>query len=196
VTVVSPELAPPIRPILIALLLGGCGGDAPRAERVATADSAQVGARDSVVTMVRTATGNGELTVENVRFTESGVWTHTIRVDGRVLREEEFASASVDRVWERPAFAPDASVVLIQVEPGGNACMWRYHLALLRAGRPAAITDAFGTCADPDSVWVAGRALRMRFPAFITPSMNRDGIDPGPPTTWMYREGRLREEEG
>jgi hypothetical protein len=187
--------------LLIPTVLAACSRDT-------AADSLAVGAvhtlapvvvaqPDSVAAVIsREATRDGELTITEVRYAGTRSRTYIVRADGRVLHVEELAEAAgAARVWERPAFQSDGSVALVWVNPGGNACPSLYHLVTLRAGRAPAITPAFGTCIDPDTVWMEGDALRMRFSDYAPLSVQMwSDYRRDPPTTWAYRRGALREE--
>lgn len=177
---------------LLALALAGCADGAPRKEQALVADTAQ-SADSTVATTQRVRTANGVLTVDEVRYGDGSSRAHILRVDGQVLHADEATEAmSIDTVWERPAFAPDASVARFGVNPGGNACSARYRIATLRAGHPPVLSDEFGTCNAPDSTWIEDGALRMRFPRW---QHGTDTLPPGPPTTWIFRGGQRLESE-
>jgi hypothetical protein len=120
----------------------------------------------------------------------TGRWR--VLVDGREVLSEQTENISISQVLP----TREATLVLLEVTPGGVACEVTYRVLELHYGQPARITDEFGTCAAPPHVRLVRGRLRVYtdywLPLYIgVMDPQPPGVRPEPSRLDEFRDGRM-----
>lgn len=164
----------------LALLLIAAGASGTYAQQVP----------QKVTASLTTAAGELRLVQIGDEETSSDI-VHFVQLDGKTIGKIGERHVGIHAYF---AGMEAGDIIVLSAASGGNGCPSLFHVVQIESPEMHLMTEEFGDCSETPTITREGDQITLRFGGHHRLSQSTEpGFRPPPPTTYVFRAGRLRE---
>lgn len=161
-----------------------------RAQEVRKQENLNIAVKVETVDSIQTGAG----TLALVRTGEPDELKMELRLNGRKVEEVEAMYAGFKAYFRE---LDSGEVVVMWASEGGSACPAQFRVIRVVGEGKVAVTEEFGDCGDSPTITlqlIPDEELTFRFQGYYRLAQESEpGFRKPPPTTWVYRQGVVKE---